>query len=432
MLSKVTDSAVQAPASEQDGLDPVDTTGDPTGPPSVIDIERSVPENTPSTGYVGIPLGIEIIVDENGMDRTMTGSDANVFVFAEAADDDNVYYDPTLAPDPDIPNDKMGQLALMPVHQLDFEASKNSYIIEFSDDGADSDVYRVTILVTDVNEAPSIPMEDRGGININGPLNIPRYDEGGTGMVATYSTTGGDVGATVMWSLAGDDMDDFSIDANGVLTFNMTPDYEDPMDSNRDNIYAITVEADDGTNVDSQFVTVTVGNVNEDGAVTDELSFDSDVIERMVAEDAMAGDNVGEPVMAAGGLASQLTYSLDGADASSFTIDVMGQIMVGTGTDLDYETKVTYTVMVTARGTADDGTAEEAMTTVTVTVTNVDETVGPEPDGGILAMYDANDNNLIERSEAVNAVLDFLVRNEITRDQAIEVVTAYILQTALP
>ena len=433
MLSKVTDSAVQAPASDPDVLDPLDTTGDPTGPPSVIDIERRVRENTPSTGYVGIPLKMEIIVDENEMARTMTGSDANVFVFAEAADDDNVYYDPTLAPDPDILNDKIGQLALMPVHQLDFEASKNSYIIEFSDDGADSDVYRVTILVTDVNEAPSIPMEDRGGININGPLNIPRYDEGGTGMVATYSTTGGDVGATVMWSLAGDDMDDFSIDANGVLTFNMTPDYEDPMDSNRDNIYAITVEADDGTNVDSQFVTVTVGNVNEDGAVTDELSFDSDMIERMVAEDAMAGDNVGDPVMAASGLGSQLTYSLGGADASSFTVDSMGQIMVGTGTDLDYETKVTYTVIVTARGgTADDGTAEVAMTTVTVTVTKVDETVGPEPDGGILAMYDANDNSLIERSEAVGAVLDFLLLNEITRDQAIEVVIAFTLQTAVP
>ena len=298
------------------------------------------------------------------------------------------------------------------------------------------------------------------------------------------------------------------------------------MDSAMNNIYSVTVEAEQGTNHDSVFVTVTVGNMEEPGmvtvdpmgrpavdreitamledpdgvmgtvmwqwasadamggtytdidmatmntytpmggaedddvgmylqvtaeyedgegrgkmamlelmgAVTDELSFDADVIERMVAEDAMAGDNVGEPVMAAGGLASQLTYSLDGADASSFTIDVMGQIIVGTGTDLDYETKVTYTVMVTARGTADDGTAEVAMTTVTVTVTNVDEdeTVGPEPDGGILAMYDANDNNLIERSEAVNAVLDFLVRNEITRDQAIEVVTAYILQTAAP
>ena len=524
MLSKVTDSAVQAPVSGQDDLDPVDTTGDPTGPPSVIDIQRSVPENTPSTGYVGIPLGKEIIVDENGMDRTMTGADANVFVFAEAADDDNVYYDPTLAPDPDIPNDKMGQLALMPVHQLDFEASKNSYIIEFSDNAADSDVHRVTILVTDVNEAPSMPEEARGGINITGPSNISRYYEGRMDVVADYSTTGGDSMATVTWALSGDDMDDLSINSDGELTFDLVPDFENPMDSAMNNIYSITVEAEQGTNYDSVFVTVTVGNMEEPGmvtvdpmgrpavdreitamledpdgvmgtvmwqwasadamggtytdidmatmhtytpmggaedddvgmylqvtagyedgegrgkmamlelmgAVTDELSFDADVIERMVAEDAMAGDNVGDPVMAASGLGSQLTYSLGGADASSFTVDSMGQIMVGTGTDLDYETKDTYTVIVTARGTADDGITVVAMTTVTVTVTNVDETVGPEPDGGILAMYDGNDNSLIERSEAVDAVLDFLILNEITRDQAIEVVTAYILQTAVP
>ena len=534
MLSKVTDSAVQALSGGPPTPDPDDTTTDPSGPPSVIDIQREVPENTPSTGYVGIPLEMAVFADESGMVRTMTGADANVFVFAEDVDTHNGnegYYDGALTPTPDALDDKMGQLALAPVNHLDFEASKNDYIITFSDDAADSDVYRVTIRVTDVNEAPSMPEEARGGINITGPSNISRYDEDRMDVVADYGTTGGDSMATVTWALSGGDMDDLSINSDGELTFDMVPDFENPMDSAMNNIYSVTVEAEQGTNHDSVFVTVTVGNVDEDGvvtvdpmgrpavdreitamledadgvmgtvmwqwasadamggtytdidmatmytytpmagaedddmdmgdvgmylrvtatyedgegrgkmamlelmgAVTDELSFDADVIERMVAEDAMAGDNVGEPVMAAGGLASQLTYSLDGADASSFTIDVMGQIMVGTGTDLDYETKVTYTVMVTARGTADDGTVEVAMTTVTVTVTNVDEdeTVGPEPDGGILAMYDANDNSLIERSEAVDAVLDFLILNEITRDQAIEVVTAFILQTAVP
>ena len=528
MLSKVTDSAVQALSGGPPVPDPDDTTTAPSGPPSVIDIQRMVPENTPSTGYVGIPLEMAVFADKDRMDRTMTGADANVFVFAEhvdTPDGEEGYYDEALTPTPDAMDDKRGQLALAPVNDLDFEASKNAYIIEFSDNAANSDVYRVTIRVTDVNEAPSMPEEARGGINITGPSNISRYDEGRMDVVADYGTTGGDSMATVTWTLSGDDMDDLSINSDGELTFDMVPDFENPMDSAMNNIYTITVEAEQGTNYDSVFVTVTVGNMEEPGmvtvdpmgrpavdgeitamledpdgvmgtvmwqwasadamggtytdidmatmhtytpmggaedddvgmylqvtaeyedgegrgkmamlelmgAVTDELSFDADVIERMVAEDAMAGDNVGEPVMAAGGLASQLTYSLGGADASSFTIDNMGQIMVGTGTVLDYETKVTYTVMVTARGTADDGTAEVAMTTVTVTVTNVDETVGPEPDGGILAMYDANNNRLIERSEAVDAVLDYLlIRKVITRDQAIEVVTAYILETAVP
>ena len=402
MLSKVTDSAVQAPVSDPDGPGPVDTTGDPTGPPSVNDIERSVPENTPSTGYVGTPLGSKIIA------LTMTGSDANVFVFAEAADDDNVYYDPTLAPMPDIPNDKMGQLALMPVHQLDFEASKNSYIIEFSDDSADSDVYRVTILVTDVNEAPSMPMEARGGININGPLNINRYDEGGTGMVATYSTTGGDVGATVMWSLAGDDMDDFSIDANGVLTFNMTPDYEDPMDSNRDNIYAITVEADDGTNVDSQFVTVTVGNVTEDGAVTDE-----DETVTLSSMQPVVGTELTATLTDTGSGITGATWQWANSDASD-----------GTFTDIPRATSMNYTpvdpddvgmyLRATVSYTDTQGPKQKAAVTANAVAA----------EGGLLATYDSDRDGGISKAEFL-AALDEYFDERIEKDTLLEVLDFY-------
>ena len=164
MLSKVTDSAVQAPVGEGPGTGPGDTTTDPTGPPSVINIERRVPENTPSTGYVGTPL----MADE--MPGTMTGPDANLFVFAEDVDDSgDGYYDSDLTPSPDMETDKMGQVALAvtptgePITDLDYEASKNSYTIEFSEGEANSDIIRVTILVTDVNEAPSMPEEARGG-----------------------------------------------------------------------------------------------------------------------------------------------------------------------------------------------------------------------------------------------------------------------------
>ena len=257
MLEKVTDSAVQAPAGDTTTIDLGDTTTDPTGPPSVINIERMVPENTPSTGYVGTPL----MASE--MPGTMTGPDANLFVFAEDEDESNDgYYDSDLQDTPDV-MDKMGQLALAvtpagnPITDLDYESSKNSYTIEFSEGQANSDIIRVTILVTDVNEAPSMPMEARGGIHINGPPSINRYNEMRTDMVATYSTTGGEAGATVTWSLDGDDRADFRISSAGELTFRAIPDYEDPMDSNTDNIYSITVEVQDDTtpnpNVDTLF-----------------------------------------------------------------------------------------------------------------------------------------------------------------------------------
>ena len=55
--------------------------------------------------------------------------------------------------------DKFGQLALMPVTHLDYEAAKNVYTVEVMDEDADSElgVITVVITVTDVNEAPSVP-----------------------------------------------------------------------------------------------------------------------------------------------------------------------------------------------------------------------------------------------------------------------------------
>ena len=322
MLEKVTDSAVQAPAGEGPGTGPGDTTTDPTGPPSVINIERRVPENTPSTGYVGTPL----MASE--MPGTMTGPDANLFVFAEAVDQSGGgYYDSTLAPGTDIENDKMGQVALAvtptgePITDLDYEASKNSYTIEFSEGEANSDIIRVTILVTDVNEAPSMPEEARGGIHINGPLNVNRYDEGRTDMVGTYSTTGGEAGATVAWSLDGDDRADFRISNTGVLTFRAVPDYEDPMDSNLDNIYSITVEATDGTNVDTLFVTVTVGNVDEEGMLT--VTSERPAVDRMITAMVEDGDGIIGSVTWTWSMADALngTYSaISGADEAMYTV----------------------------------------------------------------------------------------------------------------
>ena len=64
------------------------------------------------------------------------------------------------------------------------------------------------------------------------------------------------------------------------------------------------------------------------------------------------------------------TYTLGGDDAASFSIDrVLGQITVGSGTKLDYETKDTYMVEVTAT----DSYGASATIMVTITVTDVNE-----------------------------------------------------------
>ena len=89
---------------------------------------------------------------------------------------------------------------------------------------------------------------------------------------------------------------------------------------------------------------------------------------RSVVENTAAGENVGIPVAATDNNGDTLNYALGGTDAASFDIDPLtGQLM--TKEALDYETKDSYEVMVTA--TDPEGASD--MITVTITVTNLDE-----------------------------------------------------------
>ena len=92
---------------------------------------------------------------------------------------------------------------------------------------------------------------------------------------------------------------------------------------------------------------------------------------RTVAEDAAADANVGDAVTATDAdTDARLTYSLGGDDAASFDIGrADGQITVGKGTVLNFESKDTYVVMVTATDSHEDSET----ITVTITVTNVNE-----------------------------------------------------------
>ena len=85
---------------------------------------------------------------------------------------------------------------------------------------------------------------------------------------------------------------------------------------------------------------------------------------RAVAENARAGDGVGEPVSAAHPDELEITYSLSGADASLFAVDEeTGQIMVRDGVELALGT--TYTVNLTATDSAGFGAIVIVMIEVT-------------------------------------------------------------------
>ena len=100
--------------------------------------------------------------------------------------------------------------------------------------------------------------------------------------------------------------------------------------------------------------------------------FSSSSTSRSVAENTSSGTNIGSPVTASDEDGDTLTYSIGGTNASSFSI-VSSTGQLRTKSALDYETKSSYSVTVTAK---DPSNASDSIT-VTISVTDVDETGPP-------------------------------------------------------
>ena len=137
----------------------------------------------------------------------------------------------------------------------DFERPADSgrdNVYEFSvraSDGSNYGYLEVIVTVEDVNETPDITGSDRIA-----------YQENGTDSLATYRAIDQE-GGTVSWNLSGADREIFTISDAGVLTFNNPPDYEQPADSDGNNVYEVTVEAADAeANTALLQVMVTVTN----------------------------------------------------------------------------------------------------------------------------------------------------------------------------
>ena len=165
-----------------------------------------------------------------------------------------------------------GQIEVGAGTELDSE-TKDTYMVTViaEDSFGESASIMVTIMVTDVDEAPGVTGDD-----------MAEYPEKGITEVATYTAVDPEGADITSWTLAGDDADDFTIDG-GVLTFTESPDYEAATDGDRnndgdfddtgeeasDNVYMVTVQATDESNkVGTYEVTVEVTNVDEPGVVT--------------------------------------------------------------------------------------------------------------------------------------------------------------------
>ena len=122
--------------------------------------------------------------------------------------------------------------------------------------------------------------------------------------------------------MSGTDDDDFTISETGVLSFASPPDYESPADSDRDNVYEVTVVAkDDASNSGTLDVVVTVTDVNEGPEISGQqgLSF----TENQQTERVLATYTATDPEDTS---AVITRWSLTGTDAGDFTIDESGQL----------------------------------------------------------------------------------------------------------
>ena len=337
---------------------------------------RSVAENTAAGENIGGPVAATDPDAGDALTYSLGGDDADSF---------------------DI-DGTTGQL--MTRAALDYE-TRASYSVEVTaDDGnGGTDTIDVTITVTDVDEnvAPAFAAgtDERS---------VAENTAAGENIGAAVAATDAD-DDTLTYTLGGADAASFDIDGTtGQLMTKAALDYETRAS------YSVEVTADDGNGgTDTIDVTITVTDVNE----APEFPA-AETGARNVAENTVAGENIGDPVAASDPDAGDtLTYTLGGDDADSFDIDdTTGQLM--TKAALDYETKASYSVEVTA----DDGNGGTATIGVTITVTDV--TTGNAAGDA----YDSNEDGTIDVEEALDAV-DAYFDGDLDLEGALDVIDLY-------
>ena len=195
------------------------------------------------------------------------------------------------------------------------------------------------------------------------------YTYPNVGAVVTATDPNGD---TMTYSLGGTGAGSFDIDQG---TGQITVKAATKLNREAKATYMVTVTATDpGDLSDSVDVTIKLTDVDEGPEIeraplTNQApTFPSAATTREVAENTVAGADIGNPVAADDANNDTLTYVRGGTDAASFAIDSdTGQLM--TLAALDRETKATYSLTVTA---SDSGGLSDSID-VTITVTDVNE-----------------------------------------------------------
>ena len=176
-----------------------------------------------------------------------------------------------------------------------------------------------------------------------------------------------DDGDSLSYLLGGEDASSFDINSStGQILTN------DALDHETDDSYTVTVIARDQAGATSSIsVLISVTNAN------DQPEFPATETGQRSVEENKSNTDVGDPVAAADQDGHSLTYELTGGATSTFTINSSTGQLTTVGA-LDSDDQDTYSVTVSVRDNKDDqgapDTAEDDSITVSITVTDVNET----------------------------------------------------------
>ena len=194
-------------------------------------------------------------------------------------------------------------------------------------------------------------------VDQEGTLTLSRT-QAGVPINASLSDPNGATGPTWRWEKSSDGTTGWTVIAGA------RSDTYTPVAADVGSYLRVTVNYTDGHGPGKSLSVVT-GPVTEGNAAP---VFASASTTRSVEENTAGGRNIGAPVAATDANGDPLIYTLSGSDAGSFDIGRMtGQLM--TKAPLDYETKNSYSVTVTAT----DPSGASDTVTVTIAVTNVNE-----------------------------------------------------------
>ena len=237
-----------------------------------------VAENSNGTIHVATTMDPE----QESLTYSLSGTDADDF----AIDSSSGAISFVSTPDYETPTDTNTDN----VYELTFEVSN----------GTTTTLQELVITVIDVDEAPTITSAASASVSENTTTTI-------------YSATATDPeNNSLTYSLSGTDAANFSIDpGSGAISFTTIPDYENPADSQANNLYSLTLEVSDSTHTISQALTIAVTNIDEAPTITSATAASIPENTTTTIYTASASD----PENGA------LSYSLSAADAAHLSID---------------------------------------------------------------------------------------------------------------